>query len=132
MEAEIERLKWCFENRNHIKKLLSGRKMHIQFTIPAGHEEWLLRIGDDGISYGESQCETAHMKLIAEGSEFSSLLQGRLPLRTGMDEGRIVFKGTFRQSLLLESLLLLCTAGEDAQPPEKPVKEDCVDGSISP
>ncbi|PKR83909.1 hypothetical protein [Heyndrickxia camelliae] len=107
MEACISKLKYHFIARSHLHTLLPSEPF--TFCICTEKDSWIIQLSKDGFSYEKSnQADEIATKIITVSSVAFELLKGKVRLSKLKKYNDIVYEGSFRHFLLLESILWLC------------------------
>jgi len=114
MEACLRKLKYHFIARNHIHTLLPSEPF--TFCICTEKDSWIITFSKDNFSFERSNKEDdidIDTRIITIKTIALELLSGKVRLSKLKKYHDIVYEGSFRHFLLLESILWLCRDYEE-------------------
>ncbi|MGV3466675.1 MAG: hypothetical protein ACO1OT_15475 [Heyndrickxia sp.] len=112
MEACLSKLKYHFIARSHLHSLLPNEPF--AFCICTEKESWIVRICQNYLSFQKAnQVDDIDTKIITVKETALELLSGSIRLNKLKKYNEIVYEGSFRHFLLLESILWLCRDYEE-------------------
>lgn len=107
MKRCLTKLKYQFFARNHLQTLLPNEPF--AFCICTEKETWLVRFSKKEFSFEKTnQVEEIGTKITTVKPIAMELLSGNIRLSQLKKYNEIVYEGSFRHFLLLESVLWLC------------------------
>ena len=107
MERCLHKLNYHFFDRNHIHSLLPNEPF--VFCICTDKEAWIVRFSKTEFSFEKTDLlDEIDVKITTEKQIALELLSGNKRLSQLKKYNEIIYEGSFRHFLLLESVLWLC------------------------